>query len=151
MTGPILAKTTRRVPAPADRIYDILADYHTGHPSILPARVFEELTVESGGRGAGTVIRFGMKSFGKVRWSRAEVDEPEPGRVLRERVLDDKGIVTLFTVDRVEAHTADVTIETTWPAKGLGGFFERLVAPPFLRSVYAEELGNLEKVATGAL
>ena len=78
-------------------------------------------------------------------------DEPEPGRVLRERVLDDKGIVTLFTVDVVGDDVSDVTIETTWTPRGLGAFFERLAAPPFLRSVYAEELGNLEKVATGAL
>jgi hypothetical protein len=151
MAGPIRVKTTRFVAAPADHVYSILADYHTGHPSILPARVFEELTVESGGQGDGTVIRFGMRSFGKLRWSRAAVDEPEPGRVLRERVLDDKGIVTVFTVDRVEAHRSEVTIETTWTPTGAGALFERLVAPPFLKRVYVEELGNLEKVATGAL
>ncbi|HKJ03542.1 MAG TPA: SRPBCC family protein, partial [Longimicrobiales bacterium] len=118
MPGPIRIKSTRFVSAPADQVYDILADYHTGHPQILPARVFRDLRVETGGQGAGTVIKFGMKSFGTVRWARAEVDEPEPGRVLRERVLDDldqldpEGIVTTFTVDRVEAHRSEVTIET---------------------------------------
>jgi len=104
MPGPIRITSSRSVAAPADRLYGILADYHTGHSSILPARVFEELTVESGGRGAGTVIRFGMKSFGKLRWSRASVHKPEPGRVLVERILDDKGIVTTFTVDPASHH-----------------------------------------------
>jgi len=151
MPAPIHVKSTRSVSAPADHVYAILSDYRNGHPSILPARVFEDLTVESGGQGDGTVIRFGMRSFGKVRWARAAVDEPEPGRVLRERGLDDKGIVTTFTVDRVEAHRSEVTIATTWTPQGPGALLERLLAPPFLKRVYAEQLGNLEKVATGAL
>jgi hypothetical protein len=150
-SGPIRIKSSRTVAAPAAHLYDILADYRGGHPSILPARAFDDLIVERGGRGDGTVIYFGMRSFGKTRWSRASVHEPEPGRVLVERILDDKGIVTTFTVDPLEDDVAEVTIETTWTPRGPGALFERLLAPPYLRSVYAEELGNLEKVATGAL
>jgi hypothetical protein len=150
MPQPIRIKATRTVAGPVDQVYAILADYRVGHPSILPARAFAELTVERGGQGAGTVIGFGMKSFGTVRWARAAVDEPEPGRVLRERTLDEKDIVTTFTVDHLEPGRSRVTIETTWTPRGLGGLFERLLAPPFLARVYAEELENLEAVAGGA-
>ncbi len=39
--------------APPDRVYAIIADYHNGHPHILPKQ-FRNLTVEKGGVGAGT-------------------------------------------------------------------------------------------------
>jgi hypothetical protein len=41
------------VDAPAVTVYGVLADYHEGHPSILPRPPFGELVVESGGTGAG--------------------------------------------------------------------------------------------------
>lgn len=156
---PIHISVTRRLHAPADRVYDVLADYELGHRLILPARVFTDLQVERGGRGEGTVIHFGMKAFGKVNRARALVSEPEPGRVLVERALngkgfdavDDGGVVTTFVVDPVEETRADVTIDTRWTPKGAGAWFERLVAPLFLKRLYVEELGNLEKVATDTL
>lgn len=159
---PIHVSVTRRLSAPADRVYDILADYTVGHRLILPARVFTDLSVERGGRGEGTVIHFGMKAFGKVNRARALVSEPEPGRVLVERALngkgfeavDETGVVTTFVVDPVgegPRETTDVTIDTRWTPKGAGAWFERLVAPPFLKRLYVEELGNLEKVATDTL
>lgn len=156
---PIHISVTRRLHAPADRVYDVLADYELGHRLILPARVFTDLQVERGGRGEGTVIHFGMKAFGKVNRARALVSEPEPGRVLVERALNGKGfdaveedgVVTTFVVDPVEETRADVTIDTRWTPKGAGAWFERLVAPLFLKRLYVEELGNLEKVATDTL
>ena len=151
MAGPVRIKASRRVAAPAPMVYEILSDYRLGHPRILPARAFDGLKVEKGGRGAGTVINFGMKSFGSVKWVRASVDEPEPGRVLVERVLDDADVVTTFTVDPAEDGNSMVTIETTWTPRGPRALVERLLGPLFLKGVYAEELGNLEKVATGAL
>jgi hypothetical protein len=46
-----------RIAAPPARIYGIIADYHRGHPSILPKQM-SNLRVESGsGVGAGTTIR----------------------------------------------------------------------------------------------
>ena len=56
----------RLIPVPAPVIYDIIADYRTGHPHILPARFFGALDVLEGGRGAGTKIRFEMKAFGRL-------------------------------------------------------------------------------------
>jgi hypothetical protein len=146
MSVPVRVKATRQIAAPAGHVYDILADYRVGHPRILPS-AFVGLVVEQGGRGAGTVIRFGMKSFGTVKWARATVHEPEPGRVLLER-LDERSLETTFTVDPGERGVSLVTIETAWTPRGPGSLLERLLAPTFLKRVYAEELRNLERVAT---
>jgi len=130
-------------------VYDLIADYHDGHPSILPPEHFTRLDVEEGGRGAGTVIRFGMKVLGRERTARAQITEPEPGRVLAERVLDDRGFVTTFSVDPIDARRCRVTIATTWEARGLGGFFERLFVPHLFRRIYRAELAQLDRVARG--
>lgn len=148
---PIWVTATRLVPAPAKRVYAILADYHTGHPQILPARIFRDVCVETGGRGEGTVLRFGMKVFGAVKRFRAAVVEPEPGRVLVERDLSGTGSVTTFTVNPVGSAHANVTIETAWTPKGPVPILERVLAPILLKRIYAEELLNLEKVATDRL
>lgn len=148
---PIWVTATRLVPAPAKRVYDILADYRTGHPRILPARFFRDVCVETGGHGEGTIIRFGMTVFGTVKRFRAAVGEPEPGRVLVERDLNGNGAVTTFTVNPVGTSQADVTIETAWTPRGPASFLERILAPLLLRRIYTEELLNLEKVATDQL
>src|SRR6187399_1131146 len=83
------------VAAPARIVYELIADYRTGHPSILPPEYFEDLQVEEGGRGAGTRIRFTMKSFGTRRVSTSIVTEPEPGRLLVETDVI-TGITTKF-------------------------------------------------------
>jgi hypothetical protein len=149
MLPPVRVTATGLVGAPPSRVYGILADYRDGHPRILP-RAFEGLTVEQGGRGAGTIIRFGMRSFGAVKWARAAVDEPEPGRVLVER-LEDGSVETSFTVDPSGPDHARVTIATSWTPRGRGALLERLLGPLLLKRVYAEELRNLDRVAGQAV
>jgi hypothetical protein len=140
-----------RVAAPAPRVYGILADYREGHPRILPPRYFRNLVVERGGVGAGTVIRFEMPVLGATRSARAEVTEPEPGRVLVETDVD-RGVVTTFTVEpREDGRAAEVTIATELPARGgLLGALERRLTSGFLRGVYARELALLAEHAAGA-
>jgi hypothetical protein len=133
------------VDAPPDRVYAILADYHAGHPSVLPRQYFTGLEVLAGGVGAGTRFRFGMRSFGSVRHLTASVSEPEPGRVLVE-TGEEMPIVTSFTVDP-DRDGARVTIATRWDAPGLGGWMMSLLAPGMLRKVYAAELEQLRRVA----
>jgi len=139
---------SKDVAAPQAVVYDLIADYHHGHPSILPPEYFGELVVEEGGRGAGTRIRFSMKAFGRTQTSRAVVTEPEPGRVLVETV-EQAGIVTTFTVDPAPGGSR-VTFETAYPVRGLGGWLQRLVVPGYLRRVYAAELQLLARKAEQA-
>jgi len=126
--------------APA-RVYGIIADYRNGHPSILPD-AFSGLTVERGGTGAGTIIRFRMRVFGRTQTFRATVTEPEPGRVLVETYLETNGAITTFTVNPGQDQgTSKVTISTELPVRpGVLGAIERALTTRFLRPIFAREL-----------
>jgi hypothetical protein len=146
----IHAARSAAIDAPPAVVYGIIADYRRGHPSILPEKYFHGLDVESGGVGAGTAIRFRMRAFGRTRESRAVVAEPEPGRVLTETIAE-QGMVTTFTVDPLDGGARSaVEIATEWEVRGPRGWLERVMAPPFLRRVYAAELAKLARAAAAA-
>jgi hypothetical protein len=136
------------IKAPAELVYNIIADYHNGHPYILPKPYFLNLEVEQGGVGAGTVIRFQMRVLGKTETFRAAVTEPEPGRVLVES-NQPSGSVTTFTVDPVEGgQYAQVTFATDLPSRGsLSGLLERFLITLMLPRIYRKELAQLAAVA----
>jgi len=136
------------VPAPAREVYAIIADYRDGHPKILPRPPFVSLEVEQGGVGAGTVIRFQMRILGRLQSSRAEISEPEPGRVLVE-TNDQNGPVTTFIVEpRADGQQAWVTISTVLKVRdGLLGKLEAWMTTRILRPVYERELAQLAEVA----
>ena len=144
---PTRVAVTEPVPAAAERVYALLADYRVGHPSILPAKYFHNLVVEEGGVGEGTVIRFQMTALGKTRTARGVVTEPEPGRRLVES-YPESGMVTSFLVEPRTSDSCDLTIATEWQPRGLAGLFERLVVPPLLRKIYREEIGNIACAVT---
>ena len=130
---------SRHIKAPARRVYDLLADYNVGHPSILPKPYFTKLEVEKGGVGAGTVFRATMRVLGSEHTFRAAVTEPEPGRVLVETDLA-TGLVTTFTVDPRGPGESYLTFETKLPNRpGIQGFLERIVSRALLPRVYREE------------
>jgi len=130
--------------APA-AVYGIIADYHHGHPRILPPEHIRDLTVERGGTGAGTRIRFTMIVGGKARPAVADVEEPKPGKVLVERGVSDN-FVTTFTV-QPEGPGCFVTIRTSWERGGLQGLVERIVAPRMMTRIFQAELQLLKQVA----
>jgi hypothetical protein len=138
------------IPARRERVYSLIANYHDGHPRIVPKQI-SGLVVEQGGVGAGTVIRFQMSVFGKKRTFRAAITEPEPGRVLAETDLDTNGTVTTFTVDPgVAPADSRVTISTVLPVRaGILGWLEKTLSSLLLRPMYVRELENLARVATG--
>jgi hypothetical protein len=140
-------EASARVAAPAEVVYNIIADYRKGHPQILPRQYFEWLEVEQGGRGEGTVIRFQMRVLGQTRVLRAVVTEPEPGRVLVETDTGGDGPVTTFIVEP-EGSDSHVTFSTAMTsARGPLGVLERFVLRRVLRRVYRCELEQLARVA----
>jgi hypothetical protein len=133
--------------APSKVVYRYLADYRQYHPLILPS-AFSDFVVESGGVGAGTIISFKVKLGGKTRTSRQRVEEPQPGRILRERDIAGS-TVTTFTVSP-DGKNSRVRIETVYEgAKGVAGLLERVFAPRMLANLYHEELVRLDKLARG--
>ena len=135
------------IQAPAQELYAIIADYHHGHPQILPKPPFVSLAVEQGGLGAGTVICVDMRVLGQLQTFRAVVTEPEPGRVLVE--TNDTGYVTTFTVEpRAGGQQAYVTIATEMNGRaGVLGILERWFVTRLMRPVYVKELAQLAAVA----
>jgi hypothetical protein len=139
------------IPAPPQQVYSIIADYRDGHPRILPKPHFVSSTVEQGGVGAGTVIRFQMRLMGRIQTFRAAITEPEPGRVLVETDTQ-TGATTTFTVEpRDDGQHAEVTITTvTSVRKGLLGRLEARLTTRLLRPIYVQELAQLADVVTNA-
>ena len=131
--------------APAERVYAILADYLQHHPHILPD-AFSGLTVEQGGVGAGTVIRFTVTLGGRTQHFHQRVDEPQPGRALTETDLD-TGAVTTFTVTPAGEGASHLLIKTVYERGGLRGWVESLFAPRMLRRLYADEIGRVDRYA----
>jgi len=71
------------VEAPADTVYRYIAEMREHHPRFLPP-AFSDFRVESGGVGAGTILRYKLTAGGRTRAYRTKIAEPEPGRVLTE-------------------------------------------------------------------
>ena len=132
----------RTVNAPAEAVYGYIRDMHT-HPKFLPP-AFSDFHIESGGVGTGSVTRFKVTAGGRTREYHMTVDEPEPGRVLRESDQN-SSLITKFTVDPAVSGASQVQISTTWQgAGGIGGFFERTFAPRAMRAIYEDELQRLD-------
>lgn len=148
--------SSARIAAPAARAYSIIADYKVGHPRIVPPRWFGPIEVERGGVGAGTAIRFTMTMFGRTKTLKAEVAEPEPGRLLTEHYAE-SDTTTSFRVEAerptgeardAAAAACVVTIATEFPRKsGVAGRLEAWLAGRLLRRIYREELERLRSVA----
>lgn len=136
------------IQSPAELVYAIIADYHNGHPLILPKPYFVSMQVEQGGIGSGTVVSWKMKLMGTLREFRAVITEPEPGRVLVE-TNDGGGAVTKFVVDpRNGGQAAVVTISTSVVIRdGILGKLEGWMTTNLLHPIYVKELEQLNMVA----
>lgn len=145
----IVVSSSARIHAAPQRVHAILADYLHEHPRILPKQ-FSGLRVESGGFGAGTIMRFSMRIFGRTIDFRGFVTEPEPGRVLVERNAGDYVSTTTFTIDPIlGGKSSKVTILTEFPAPtGMFATIERFLTKRTLRAIYKEELNLLTDAAT---
>jgi hypothetical protein len=148
----IVVSAARAIDAPAQQIYDILADYRTKHREILPPQ-FVDYKVLEGGHGAGTLFSFRIRAGGRERPGTMRVSEAIPGSVLVETDTA-SSLVTTFSLTPIgDGRSMLVTIRTEWQGgTGVGGFFERTFAPLALRRIYHDELDLLAAAvgATGA-
>ena len=144
--APLEVSSVRAISAPADTVYGYIANMREHHPNFLPP-AFSDFQVESGGTGAGTVLRYAITAGGRTRRLHSEVAEPEPGRVLTENDMDSSA-VTACTVTPTDEKSCRVRISLRWDgASGIGGFFERTFAPRAMRSILTDELNRLDDYA----
>lgn len=127
------------IQASPQTVYQLLADYQHGHPSILPKPYFTDMRVLEGGFGEGTVADVDMEVFGVKRTLHMTVTEPEKGKVLVETDTE-AGIETHFIFEEVESGCL-LTLRTTMKfASGVAGFIEKLTSPRITRGIYRKEL-----------
>lgn len=140
------------IKAPPQRVYELLADYREGHPSILPRPQFRSLTVVAGGHGRGTVFDMEMRVLGRKRSLRGVVSEPEPGRRLVESYVGEPTVTSFMVEPMFSGEHAQVTISTDTDVHGgLRGALERGLATRLLQPLYRRELEQLAAVATADL
>jgi uncharacterized protein YndB with AHSA1/START domain len=138
-------ESDRIIQAPASVVYRVIADYRQHHPKILPS-AFSNLQVEQGGVGSGTVISFDLRAGGRTRHFHGHVDEPDPGRLLRE-TYEEPDMQTTFEVVP-EGELTRLRIQTSWhSAPGLQGWIERRFAPRMMGKLYEDELANIDRYA----
>ncbi len=148
--GQIKVKAEAVLAARPEDVYATIADYHQGHPNILPKESLYDLQVEQGGYGAGTIIRFKARVLGVEQSFYQRVSEPEPGRVLVEQDIDSvQEETTTFTVTPLEqGQKSHIEISTTMNASpGFRGLIERIIVSIANPRIYRKELKLLEEVA----
>lgn len=99
-----------------------------------------------GGVGAGTVVRFSLTLARRTNRATAYLDEPEPGRVLREEDPESR-MTTLFMLDPVPAGCRMRSETTRRPGPGPAAWIERLLVPRLLGPLDADELALLDAYA----
>jgi polyketide cyclase/dehydrase/lipid transport protein len=125
-------------------VYEVLADYTTHHPRIMPSPLFSNLAVEKGGVGAGTIFHITLRAMGRVQHLHMQVAEPEPGQALTETDLD-SGVVTQFRVAPHDGGTRTMArISSEWVTDGgVRGLVDRFLTPVLLGRIYAKQLREL--------
>ncbi len=148
--SPIRAEASAVIEARPEVIWDVIRDYHVGHPAILPKPYFQTLKILKGGVGEGTETHLTMKVFGRTFEYHHRISEPDPGRVLKETEVN-TGQYSKFTLEPLDnGKQTRVTITTEQPASpGLVGFFERLTAPGIQRRIFEQELVLLAEYVKG--
>lgn len=138
----VYATTERTYPAESEQVYEVLADYSTVRPKLLPAQ-YSEYEVKAGGIGAGTQVHWKLQATEKrIRDCLFTVTAPAEGKLVETDA--NSSMVITWTVTPAGAGQTKVQIETTWQgAGGIGGFFERTFAPKGLNRIHDEVLARL--------
>src|SRR5579885_1508108 len=137
------AESTRIIPASPQEVYSALIDYQEKRPSILTPN-FLDYSVEQGGTGDGTLIRYRLQAGGRERAYRMRVAESIKGQTLTEKDTNSSLTTTWTVLPLDEGQKSLVYLETEWEGgSGVGGFFERTFAPLGLRRIYNQILTQL--------
>lgn len=136
---------------PAD-VYAALIDYAGKHIQILTAN-FLDYTVEKGGQGDGTIVRYRLRAARRERPYRMLIQEAVKGRVITESDMNSSLVTTWTVLPQEQGQQTMVRVASEWEGgSGVGGFFERLFAPLGLRRIYAsmlDSLGNIVQATEG--
>ena len=136
----------RTIHAAHPKVYNLVVDMEE-HRRILPKQ-FESLDVLEGGKGAGTVFRLNMNVMGNRSSLVMTIVEPKPGQIIQEQ---DKtaGVTTTWELIPIEEGRCRIRLTSEFQRKpGVAGALEQLIVKPVIRSIYRQELDNINEYAT---
>lgn len=140
----VQAIAERTVRAPVERVRAAVEDYAGTRARMITGH-YRDYDVREGGTGPGTVVHWTLQVTAKrSRDCLVAVTEPETGLLVESD--RNSTLVSTWTVGGTDG-AARVRVVTTWEgAHGVRGFFERTFAPPGLRRIHEELLGNLAAI-----
>jgi hypothetical protein len=140
------------IEAPADLVYNLIADYKQHHGNIIPPAMFGGMKVVKGsGVGNGTRIACTFRILGKEDTLIMDVSELKGGngeRIIQE--IDSKARnITQFIVEEESSDTCKVTICTdVMRQEGwIAGAIDQFVCTAIMKSWYKKELVQLNEYA----
>lgn len=145
MKKTITVEATSTIDAPAGAIFAVLADYHVGHPAILP-KAFTGITVKKGGQGAGSELDVETTVFGQRRAYDLFVSEHREGDNLNLVETDrNTGLSTTFRIQPLNpGEASQVTISSQLAiGGGVAGLLEEFMMRTFAKRLFKQELNNL--------
>lgn len=141
----IHVKKERVINARPEAVFEAISDYKAKRRQMLTPN-FLDYSVERGGHGSGTMLRYLLRSAGRERPHHISVQEPVKGQVLIERDTDSSLVTTWSVLPTSMGRKTKVSVESEWTGgRGIGGFFERMFAPRGLRHIYDRMLTYLAK------
>jgi len=146
----IKAESSAKIHTPSQTLYQFIADYKYGHPSILPEKHFSDFAVEKGGYGKDTVVCFRFTLAGNSRKMRVIVDEPIPGKLITETELE-TGILTSFLFEPVGDDMTILKITSEWKKEGFMGLIEKIFVPIMMKKVFEKQFENIRDQLLGSV
>ena len=132
----IFVRSELIIEARPGEVFQTLADYKMKRPRILPPN-YQDYTIEQGGQGSGTVIRYRFQAAGRARDYEMHVEETiqRPGaHRTRQRFIAGHALVCAASGRRSEKQ--GLSGKRLGRRNGIDGFFERTFAPLGLSSIY---------------
>jgi uncharacterized protein YndB with AHSA1/START domain len=133
----------RTVHAPMERVWALLRNYRVARPRLLSEH-FSDYGVQERGDGAGTVIAYRLR----VGRHRAEhvvrVQEPVPGRMLRERARDSAWVCTWTLTPGGEGERTVVRLAAGLRDPQIAGWLARAGARRALRRLCGQLLEHVD-------
>jgi hypothetical protein len=133
----------RTVDAPMERVWALLRDYRVARPRLLTEH-FSDYGVQERGEGAGTVIAYRLRVGRHQAEHVVGVQEPVPGRMLRERARDSAWVSTWTLTPGGEGERTVVRLAVALRDPQIAGWLARMRARRALRRLCGQLLEHVD-------
>src|SRR5207247_4333557 len=139
----VSVEVERTVDAPMERVWALLRDYRVARPRLLTEH-FSDYGVHERGEGAGTVIACRLRVGRHQADHVIGVQEPVPGRMLRERARDSAWVSTWTLTPGGEGERTLVRLAAALRDPQIAGWLARVRARRTLRRLCGQLLEHVD-------